>query len=422
MANNFDSNFSRKLMQIFLEKFESSRVLSKSVNTQLLDGKFNPTSGTVVDFKRPHDYNAIETAGGDISQSTKSDIISGKASGTVQNYITVATEWANVDEALKLNQLDEILEPMATRIVTTLEKNFGQFMYKNCNLSYGTPGTRVSTWGHVAGAGSLMDSIGVPKDKSWYYAMNPFTVQALADAQKGIYNDSLVKSAWERAQLPTSFGGMKAISSNALPTYTAGVGADRAGTLSGTPTATYVAHKDTMIQSLAVAGLQASGTVKAGEIVEVTGRYRLNLSTRDVVLGADGLPIKWRGVVTEDATLSGTGTGTLLVAGPAIREANGQYNTVDTALTSGDVITILNTAATLYQPNMFFHPDAFGIATVKLPKLYSTDTVGTTRDGFSIRVCKYADGDANTQKIRFDLLPAFACFNPFFAGQGFGVV
>ena len=60
------------------------------------------------------------------------------------------------------------------------------------------------------------------------------------------------------------------------------------------------------------------------------------------------------------------------------------------------------------------------MATVKLPKLYSTDTVATTEDGFSIRVSKYADGDANTQKIRFDLLPAFVTFNPFFAGLGYG--
>jgi len=53
--------------------------------------------------------------------------------------------------------------------------------------------------------------------------------------------------------------------------------------------------------------------------------------------------------------------------------------------------------------------------------LYATDTVATTEDGFSIRISKYADGDSNQQKVRFDMLPAFACFNPFFGGQGFGV-
>ena len=66
---------------------------------------------------------------------------------------------------------------------------------------------------------------------------------------------------------------------------------------------------------------------------------------------------------------------------------------------------------------MFFTKQAFGLGTVKLPKLYSTDTIATTSDGMSIRVSKYADGDANTQKIRFDLLPAYACFNPSVCGS-----
>ena len=139
------------------------------------------------------------------------------------------------------------------------------------------------------------------------------------------------------------------------------------------------------------------------------------------MLDATGAAIIFAGTVTEDVTLNGSGAGNVTVAGAAIYEANGQYNTTATAATSGDVVTLLGAASTLYQPNMFYHEQAFGVGTVKLPKLYSTDTVATTHDGMSIRVSKYSDGDANTQKIRFDLLPAYATFNPFFAGQGFGV-
>ena len=42
MANDFDSNFSRKLMEAFLTGFESERVLSKNVDTQLFNGKSYP--------------------------------------------------------------------------------------------------------------------------------------------------------------------------------------------------------------------------------------------------------------------------------------------------------------------------------------------------------------------------------------------
>jgi len=419
MANSLNSNVTRQVARVFLEKFEASRVLTKAVDTQLLNGKFSPRSGSNVDFKRPHDYNSLRTSGGDISSSTKSDIIAGKATGTVQDYFTVATEWGNVEEALELDQLDQILAPMATRLVTDLELDLAKYMINNGGLSYGSPGTAVSAWSHIAGAGSLMQSIGVPSGELCY-VMNPFTQQALADAQNGLSAaDSLVKTAWEKAKVSDMFAGMRVMTSNALKSRTSSATTDRAGAVASA-TATYVAHKDSMIQSIVVDGFTGDFTAKAGDIVEVTGRNHLSLATREPIFDATGAKIKFRGVITADATIT-SGEGTLLVAGPAIFEANGQYNTVDAALDDGDVITILGTTGAVYQPNLFFAKQAFGLGSVKLPKLYSTDTVATTEDGFSIRVSKYADGDANTQKIRFDMLPAFATFNPFFAGQGYGV-
>ena len=202
MANNLSSNVTRKVARVFLDAFESNRVLTKTVNTQLLSGKFNPSSGSNVDFKRPHDYNSIRTSGGDLTGQTKSDIVAGKATGTVQNYFTVATSWGNVEEALELDQLQEILAPMARRIVTDLETDLGSYMIKNCNLHYGAPGTVVDAWSDVAGAGALMDSIGVPTDGDRYYVMNPFTTAGLASAQNGLNaSDGLVRTAWEKAQI-----------------------------------------------------------------------------------------------------------------------------------------------------------------------------------------------------------------------------
>jgi hypothetical protein len=421
MANNLTSNVTRKVARVFLEAFESSRVVTKTVDTQLLSGKFNPSSGSTVDFKRPHDYNSIRTSGGDISASTKSDIIAGKATGTVQNYFTVATEWGNVEEALELDQLEQILAPMARRIVTDLEIDLASYMLKNSSLKYGSHGTAVDAWGDVAGAGALMDSIGVPTAAERYYLMNPFTTSALANVQNGLNaSDQLVRTAWENAQISQNFGGMRALTSNALASFTSGTGADRAGTLSAAPDATYVTAKDTMTQTLAVTGFTSGMVVKAGDMVTIANVNRLNLDTRTAMIDASGANVAWTGVVTADVTLTG-GAGNIVVAGPAIYEAGGQYNTVDAAPVNGAAVTILSASATLYQPNLFFTKQAFGMGTVKLPKLYSTDTIATTEDGMSIRVSKYADGDANTQKIRFDLLPAYATFNPFMAGQGFGV-
>lgn len=420
MANNLSSNITRPLAKVFLEAFESSRVVTKTVNTQLLSGKFNPSTGSNVDFKRPHDYNTIRTSGGDISLSTKSDIIAGKATGTVQDYFTAATEWSNIQEALELDQLDEILAPMARRLVTDLELDLGAFMRKNASLNYGNRGTAVDAWSDVAGAGATMDSVGVPMSDDKYYLMNPFTTTSLASAQSGLTAaDGLVRTAWEKAQIASNFGGMRALTSNALSSYTSGSTTDRAGTLNGAPDATYVTAKDTMQQTLILADL-GTGTIKAGDQVTIAGVNRLNVSTREQILGATGAAVLWTGTVLADVTIAANAA-TIVVSGAAIYEANGQYNNVDAAPANGAVVTILGAASTVYQPNMFYSKQAFGLGTVKLPKLYSTDTVATTSDGMSIRVSKYSDGDANTQKIRFDLLPAYACFNPLFAGQGYGV-
>ena len=405
---------------MFLQAFESSRVVTKTVNTQLLSGKFNPSTGSNVDFKRPHDYNTIRSSGGDISASTKSDIIAGKATGTVQDYFTAATEWSNIQEALELDQLDQILEPMARRLVTDLELDLGAFMRDNASLNYGDRGTVVDAWSDVAGAGAMMDSVGVPMSDEKYYLMNPFTTTALASAQNGLNAaDGLVRTAWEKAQISSNFGGMRALTSNALSSYTSGSTTDRAGTLNGAPDATYVTAKDTMQQTLVLAGL-GTGTIKAGDQVTIAGVNRLNVSTREQILDATGAAVLWTGTVIADVTIAANAA-TVVVSGAAIYEANGQYNNVDAAPADGAVVTILGAASTVYQPNMFYSKQAFGLGTVKLPKLYSTDTVATTSDGMSIRVSKYSDGDANTQKIRFDLLPAYACFNPLFSGQGYGV-
>jgi len=421
-ANNLTSNITRKVARVFLDAAESSRVLSKSVNRQLLQGKFTPQSGAITDFKRPHDYIASETADGDISGETKSHLTAGKASGVVQNWITTAVEWGSHEEALELDQLKEILAPQAVRVINTLEKNLGSFMLNNSGLVAGDPDTAITKWSDISQAGALLQATGVPNDGAWRYVMNPFNTTALADTQAGLASgdNRLVTVAWEKAQITSRFGGLMAMTSNALSTRTASANVDRAGTLAATPDATYLTAKDTYQQTLQLAGMGAgSETIKAGDILEFPASNRLNLATRDVVIGADGSPVLWTAVVLADVVMAG-GAATVVVSGPALIEADGQYNTVDRALTSGDVVNILGTEAKVYQPNLFFHEQAFGLGTVKLPKLFSTDTVAISEDGFSLRVSKYSDGDANTQKMRVDILPAFAVFNPLYAGQGFG--
>lgn len=421
MANSFASNFTRKLAMAVLDPFESNRVLSKNVNTQLLSGKFDPNSGENVDFKRPTDYITQRTSDGDISGTTASSIITGKATGTVQDYITVELDYQEADEALKMGtDKSRFFTDAAKRIVTDLEVDFADFMRKNSGLLAGTVGTAVTTWSDVATAGAVMSSAGIPSGE-WCYAVNPYTQATLADVQRSLGAvDGLVSEAHKQAIISNNFAGMRVMNATTLASYTTDSGADRVGAIDSNPDVTYATAKDTMTQTIAVTGFQANLVVKAGDILQITGRNRLNLNTRQAVVDGAGANVAFSGVVTADVTLDGSGEGNIVIAGPAIYEATGAYNTVDSAPVATDVVTLLGAASTLYQPNLFWHKEAFSIGSVPIKKLNSTDTVATTQDGLQLRVSMGSSVRENKQIVRLDLRPAYASLNPFFAGAGWG--
>lgn len=424
MANNFESNITRQLAKVFIKGFDSERVLSKNVNTQLLSGRFNSSSGENVDFKRPTDFVTKRTSTGDISGTTATSIITGKATGKVQDYFTEEVDWMEADEAIKMDQMEELLNPVYKRMITDLELDFAGYMLKNTGLIAGTFGTPVSTWDHVARWGATMQAAGIPMDGEWTSVVNPFTQTSLASAQKSLgaggSAGSLVSEAYRKATVNENYAGMRVMTGTTLASFTSGTGADRAGTLAASPDVTYVGAKDTMTQSLSLAGFQASMVVKAGDVIRVSGRNRLNLSTRKAIIDETGANVLHSWTVTADVTLDGSGAGVVVGSGAAIYESGGAYNTVDSAPVSGDVVTILSATAKLYQPNLFWHKQAFSIGSVPLKKLYSTDTLAKTADGLQIRVSKGASIRENKQIIRFDLRPAYATLNPFFAGQGWG--
>ena len=424
MANSLTSNVSTVVIPKFMEAFKANRVILNTVDRQTFDGQFTPAVGTTLYTKRPHDYNVSSTADGDLTSETKSDITSGRAACVVQNFQTVFVDWTILEQATSMDQMEEILAPMATRLVTNLETNFASYMLTRTGLVYGAVGTAIDAWSDVAGAGAHMKALGVPEDSSWYYVASPQVCAVLAGLQATTISPAQgtkVDTAWERAMVSKNMGGFQVLSSNALATRTNTTAADLAGALSSTPTLTYAGAKDTMTQSWAVSGFTASAVIKAGSVVEVTGRYYVSRASRQAVLDSAGAQVKFRAVVTADVTLSTAGAGTIVVSAPAIYEATGAYNTTVAAVASSDVVTILGTSAAVYQPALAYHPKAFTLTTVKLPKLSATDSYTATEDGITLRFTKWADATKNQNKLRVDLLPAYGTLNPFFAAQCYGV-
>jgi len=420
-TNNLSSNTQATLSKKILDRFESSRTISKTVNTQFLSDAINSNTGDTVFIKRPGRFKSTRSADGDLVAlgSTSNSIITGKASGTVQDFITVEVDWSILEEATQLNQLDElVVNPMVDELVATLETSFGEFALKNCNLSVGIPGNEADTWGDIAKAGALAKAMSFPKGDVTYL-VNPFNQVALAEVQRSIGTaDGLVNPAFKDAVINSSFAGLRVMTSDSLATFTSGDSTDRIGTISGTPNATYLTAKDTMTQVITIDDLDATGTITAGEIIEVTGKFRLNQSTRNKIFDS-GTAVKWRAVVVVGGAIS-SNSATITVSGPAIKESTEQYDTIDTALANGDVVTLLHGELTEFQPNMFYHKNAYAIGSVPLPRLSAQDTLMKSKDGLQIRMSRGSSLRENKQILRLDMLPAFAALNPFLAGQGYG--
>ena len=421
MANNFDSNFTRKLMMKVADRFEANRMMSKMVDSQTYKGSFNPNTGDTIDIKRPTDYKTTRTSNGDISATTAQEIITGKASATVQDYITVEVDYDEADEALKMGtDMDRFFDDIANRIVIDLELDFAEFAAKNVGLRQGTPGQGVDSWAEIAEASALMKTTGVPMNKRWCYFLNPYSQVALSVEQRSLGVNPEVATATEQALVNKNFAGFDVYTATTLPTITTDSAADRVGAVAVNPDVTYVTAKDTMTQQIAVSGFGANLVIKAGETISVTGRNRLNLATRKLAVDATGTEIVFTGTVVNEVTLDGTGAGTITITGPGLFEATGAYNTTDTAIVAGDVVTLGGAASSVLAPNLFWHPDALAIAYVDMKKLNSTDTIYRSRDGLVMRCSKDSDVRANKQIVRFDLRPAYGVTNPFMAGQGFG--
>ena len=423
MANSLSSNIMTKVMKSIANGFESNRVSTKTVNLENIRGEHNSSTGDTIYRKRKTSYRAAETSDGDISGgSADNDILVGRIPYTKQDVISVKTQWDTVEEALELNQLDQLLAPMGEELITRAERNFNDYMIQNSGLTFGTPGTAVDAWTDVAYVEAMMNEIGVPSQGKKYYQMNSYTGAALASASTAIYNDGIVKSAWQQAQVPSPFAGMIPLKSNALRTITSGTTSDRAGTLAANPNVTWATAKDTMTQTISVAGFTASATITAGEVIEITGRNHVNPRNSNVLLDETGAAVPFRWTVVSDVTLNGSGAGTVTVTNAAIFDAasNNQYDNIDSAPVSGDVITILGAASTVYKPNLAYHQDAFSFATIQLPKLYATDSIYQSADGLTFRASRYSDGNANQQILRVDLVPAHGVSNPLHAVRCYG--
>lgn len=429
MANEYQSNINKKLLKSFAKAFDSNSVVSNTVSKQLVMDFDASTGGDYgqVSMKRPPQYTPFRTPDGDMTGKVN-PVRTGKVQAEVSDYITVYVENTQVEEALEADQLQQLLEPIAEDMIVTLESELVDFMAYNAALTSGDPNNAIDAWADVANAGALLKDIGCPAGKK-YGVIDCFDEVALANLQTQLGVQKEVMTAWDGAVIKSNFAGLKEVlTTNNLPQYTSGN--DITGiTLDGTPTATYTAYKDTYRTSLAMTGFTANtGTLAAGQTLTFPTRFLTNLRNHKTLFKSGvEIPFSLTVLPATDGSLTYTAdaNGDIIaeVSGAAIFEAAelGAFNTVASALTTGDAIVLPETVDKTYRPSLAYYEGFVGMGSVVLPKLHATDSMVMNHKGSSIRVHRFSDGVANKNRYRFDLLPTFACFNPFWGTRMYGL-
>jgi hypothetical protein len=425
------SNYVNRLAKGLLKAWESQTVFSKTFNRAVItDTDFrNPVSGDKAYVRRPFDFRAVETTRGDLTSETLNTLQRGRAQATAQDMITVPIEWDLVDESQDLNdaELNEIMTKASKRMVTKFETNLATYAVQNLGHTLGTVGNTISQWSDVAQIGSFASAMGFPDDMC-YGMFDPWSMERLADAQNGLAGNTgdLVKSAWERAKIPGTFGNVDARMCDTLASYTNGTGYDLVDSIvidGVAPTQTYVAAKDTYQTTLALTGFDQNDTLVTGSRLEIPSVSWLNQDSKQISVGRDGNPLPYQCVVVTGATADVNGDMSVVVQGPAIAETDGQYDTIDTAIGTSNAVSIISGAAdSTYVPSVFMHPEALGLAFVKLPKFYSKESrVITSKDGsFSMRLSMDTDIITGQTVLRIDMQPCLATFNPLLGGVVWG--
>lgn len=417
MPNSLQSNYNKKLLKQFAASFMSELTIAKSVNRQVLVNDFTPDTGGVVAMKRPTQYAPQRTNDGDLSAASTNPIKVGQVIGEVGQYCTVLVEASQTEKALQLDQLDELLRPAAIDMAIAVESELASRMVKAAALTSGTKGTLINKWSDIANAGALMKQAGLPEGDK-YAIISNFEEVNLADKQNSLGVNPDVTDAWHTATVRERFAGFdRVLTSSNLAQYT--VGTVTAASLSATPASTYVAYKDSYQMTLALSGVTpATGTLKAGQQIQIAASKLVNFRNRNIVRSTAGdVPITL--TIMEDVTAVAGAIAAVKVSGAAIFESgvDAAFNTVTRQIQSGDALVFLGTASSTQTPALAYHKGFFGLGSVQLPKLDSLDSMVMNHEGFSIRVHKFSDGKANKSFYRYDILPTFACFNPFWGIQ-----
>jgi P22 coat protein - gene protein 5 len=386
-----------------LAQLENNLVMGNSVHREYK--KDFVKVGASVSIRKPVKFYTADGAA-----RVNQDVEEANTSLVVDQRKHVSWKFSSEDLTLTIEDYSErYIKPAAITLAQTIDAR-GYDLYRDVWNLVGTPGTTPGSYGEVSPVAQRLDEMAVPADRR-YLALNPAAHYRIAGDQVGLQNPSMVKTAYQQAQIGR-IAALDAFSAQNVKSHMVGTHGGAPLVDGANQDVTYAAAKTTNAQTLATDGWPATTAVlKAGDVFTIAGVYAVNPVPGEGASGKTVLPFLQQFVVRDDVSSDGSGSATLTIS-PAII-VSGPYQSVDAAPADNAAITVVGTAATAYPQNLGFHRNAFALVTCPLEMPDgATWKARESHNGLSIRVVKDYDIATDDDIIRLDVLYGWKAIYP----------
>jgi len=318
----------------------------------------------------------------------------------------VGVNFTTAEMTMQLDDFaDRVLTPRISQLAAAIDSDVAN-SFRSVFQSVGTPGTTpASSLVLLQAQQKLNEAAAVMSPR--YAVVNPAANAGLLEGMKGLFSPtSTISRQFKNGMMGEGVLGFDEIAmSQSIKLLTTGTRTN--GTVATTITAQGA-------NQIALTGLGANATIRAGEVFTVGSVFAVNPQTRESTGSLQQF------VVTADVTASGAGAATVTVS-PAIFTATNALATVDTFPQSSAAVTFLGAASTSYPQNLVFHQNAITFATADLLLPQGVDMASRqVYNGISLRIVRQYDINNDRMPCRIDVLYGYSTIRPAMACRIWG--
>lgn len=385
-----------------------------NVNTQY-DDRFAQTGakiGTSLNIRMPSKYTvrtgATLSAQEHYERSTPL---------TVNSQYGVDVSFTSVELTMQLDDFSErIIEPAMAQLAAKIEGDAFAVAYKLVNNYTNATTNGLMTYKRFQqGGANITNQLGPLSQRC--ACLSPDSQVEFNDAVKGLFQAQENIRRQYREGLMGRTGGFDVYENTLVPSHTTGSLAGSpltVGTALGTSDTSNVWSSQT---NLLVDGATSGTTLKAGDIITISGVYDVHPETKTT-----------RGklktfVVQNDITLTTAATSYTVTVKPALIYGSG--NAYQNCALSGpsdtdnNTVTLIGAVSSGFGQDLQFHRDAFVFATADLEDVsrYGAWGARAQKDGISMRLARQYAISSDTVPCRIDVLWGFAGLYPELANR-----